>query len=241
MARLHLLLTLMAVALGGVTACGGGGTGYADPGGEVTADDDGSAVTTIASLSDVPSTGEPTLSEHGAGEEETQVPVEGEFFDYVIESVMDDYDVTAEVAHDMLEAQGRLGDYGDVVRHEVGYAGFMLVNEPPDVSGVLAVTPGSSITVPPGLPVTVIEARIAERDHLEIDEALVEAFQEAGFPEIGATTYDPFEDVVIVWSSPESSHTPPSPSQAQAVIVEVLGDEFGDVGVRFDSILTVDF
>src|SRR5690606_11821155 len=103
---------------------------------------------------------------------------------------------------------------------------FKLINEPPNVRAVLAVTDPNAVVIPDGLPVTVVTARISEKDMTEFHAFHVKLLKEA-LPTVEAVTYDPTSDTISIWAS-EADLT----AEDKAAIVDLLAAASPDV---FDS------
>lgn len=139
-----------------------------------------------------------------------------------VESFAAEMTVDLETAHAMLQAQQVLTDFADSARHNPWYSGFELINEPPNVRGVLAVTDTEGVSVPDGLPVAVVVPRISENEMVEFSAVHEEVLREM-LPTVQAVTY-PTSDTVSIWASDADLS-----AGDKAAIVELLVGESPDV------------
>lgn len=123
-----------------------------------------------------------------------------------VEQFAREYGLTLDRAWEALIEQAELTDYADSVRSLPGYGGFRVtMASTGEVRGVLAVTDPSAITVPPGLPVTLVVAALPESSIPSFSAAMTATLsQEDLQAPVVAVTYDPFQGEVIVWSSARS-------------------------------------
>lgn len=132
--------------------------------------------------------------------------------DMEVESFASGMDVDLETARSMLESQQTLVEFAQSARLEFGYSGFEVVNEPPNVRGVLAVTDPERVVVPDGLPVTVIRASISEVQMADFGSTHTQLLREL-LPTVQAVTYSPTSDIVYIWAT----ETDLSPADQKAI------------------------
>lgn len=85
------------------------------------------------------------------------------------------------------------------VRDLPEFAGFKLETSGDQVTGVLALTDTSVVTVPQGVPVSVVEARMPRDAIPAFSEQHTIRLEAHGVHDVVAVTYEPFNDEVIVW------------------------------------------
>jgi hypothetical protein len=122
--------------------------------------------------------------------------------------------VSIEAAVRMLLAEAELSSLADHARHEPWYAGFKVVTSGETVSGVLAVTDDPDLEIPEGMIVEVIRVRLSESDYLMFQDSMKQLLKDRIAGLVGVT-YEPFEDVVLVWLSADSE--PTSSNEANAI------------------------
>lgn len=139
--------------------------------------------------------------------------------------------VDLETARSMLDAQQVLADFAQSARANSWYSGFEVVNEPPNVRGVLAVTDPEGVVIPDGLSVTVVIGRVGESQMVEFGSHHTELLRDV-LPTVFAVTYDPTSDTVRIWAREASLS-----AEDRAAIVHLLEAEspevFGSADIEF--------